>query len=231
MDIQLSGQPSYTLAEVVLRRGETLVAESGAMVAMDKGIGVAPTFHGAGAGVFAGLRAFVVALIRKWLANETIFVNHFTAIADGQRVFLAPSMVGDIVSVPLAASEAITVQAGSWLGGSTSVSLSLQWGGFAALFARESPFFVRCEGPGEILVNAYGAIERVEVDGRFAVDSGHVVAWQGPLTYTIRKAGGWVSSITSGEGLVLEFSGRGTVWMQTRNTSALIGWISPLLPG
>jgi uncharacterized protein (AIM24 family) len=36
--------------------------------------------------------------------------------------------------------------------------------------------------------------------------------------------------VLSGEGLVLEFTGKGTVWLQTRNLSALVGWISPHLP-
>ena len=72
--------------------------------------------------------------------------------------------------------------------------------------------------------------EQVEVDGAYVVDTGHVVAFEGKLRYNLKRVGGWKSTFLSGEGLVLEFNGKGTVWLQTRNLGTLIGWISPLLP-
>jgi uncharacterized protein (AIM24 family) len=35
----------------------------------------------------------------------------------------------------------------------------------------------------------------------------------------------------SGEGLVCEFSGRGRIYIQTRNLKSLVSWLSPMLPG
>jgi uncharacterized protein (TIGR00266 family) len=231
MHVEIDHGPSYAVAVVALERGETIVAESGAMVAMDTHLSATPGFHGGGGGLLSTLAAAVFALVRRFVAGETIFVNAFQARSQAGRVLLAPAMVGDIVHVPLAKGAAVTVQAGSWLAASKGVRLSLQWGGLSALFARESPFFVRCSGPGEVLISSYGGIDAVDVDGEWVVDSGHLVAWQGNLTWTLRKAGGWIGSITSGEGLVLAFKGKGRVWMQTRNTRALIEWITPMLPG
>jgi uncharacterized protein (AIM24 family) len=37
------------------------------------------------------------------------------------------------------------------------------------------------------------------------------------------------SLLFSGEGLVLEFTGRGKLWIQSRNINQLVGWITPLL--
>jgi len=34
----------------------------------------------------------------------------------------------------------------------------------------------------------------------------------------------------SGEGLVMNFRGQGTVWLQTRNLGSMLGWIRPQLP-
>ena len=89
---------------------------------------------------------------------------------------------------------------------------------------------MKCQGDGDVLINAYGAIDKVPVDGKVIVDSGHVVAFEGHLDYRIRRVGGWKSTFLSGEGMVLEFSGTGTLWMQTRNISGLLSWITPLLP-
>ena len=35
----------------------------------------------------------------------------------------------------------------------------------------------------------------------------------------------------SGEGMVLEFKGTGTIWLQTRNVPSLVDWVTPFLPG
>lgn len=230
MHVEIDHGPSYALAVLHLDRGEAVVAESGAMVGMDTQLAASPGFHGGAGGLLSTISAAFYALVRRLIAGESVFVNRFEAKSSG-RLMLAPSMVGDIVHVQLGKGEAITVQAGSWLASTRGVGMSLQWGGFSAIFARESPFFIRCSGPGEVLVNAYGGISCVEVDGEWVVDSGHLVAWQGKLSYSLRKAGGWIGSVTSGEGLVLAFKGSGKVWMQTRNTRALVDWITPMFPG
>jgi uncharacterized protein (AIM24 family) len=36
--------------------------------------------------------------------------------------------------------------------------------------------------------------------------------------------------VASGEGLVCEFTGQGKVYLQSRNTDSLVGWLTPLLP-
>ncbi|MEL6338324.1 MAG: AIM24 family protein [Myxococcota bacterium] len=42
-------------------------------------------------------------------------------------------------------------------------------------------------------------------------------------------SGGIKSLFFSGEGLVCNFSGQGTVYIQSRNLSALVGWLRPFL--
>ena len=39
-----------------------------------------------------------------------------------------------------------------------------------------------------------------------------------------------MSTITSGEGLVCEYEGPGTIFLQTRSTRAFLDWLIPLLP-
>lgn len=231
MQIDIEAKPSYGMAVVTLDRGETVVAESGAMAAMDSGLSVDTTFNGTGSSGFLGfLKAALAGLARKFLAGETMFVNRYTATAEGQRVMLAPAMVGDVMLVPLG-QRAITVQATSYLASAPTVDVELVWGGLSMLFSGEGAFFLKCSGTGDLLVNAYGAIEKLEVDGSYVVDTGHVVAFEGDLTYKVRRAGGWKSTIFSGEGLVQEFTGKGTLWLQTRNLDALVAWLNPHLPG
>jgi len=231
MKIDVEARPSYGMALVQLDKGEAFTAESGAMVAMSDRLVVDTAFNGTGSGGFLDwLQAAFVALVRRFFAGETLFVNKFRATEDGQQVMLAPTMVGDVV-VESTRDSPITVQAGSYLGSTPKVALNLGWGGFSMLFSGEGAFFLKCEGEGDMLINAYGAIEKHALDGKYIVDSGHVVAFEGDIRYTIRRVGGWKSTLLSGEGLVMEFTGKGTLWFQTRNFRSLLGWITPLLPG
>ncbi|MEZ4316417.1 MAG: TIGR00266 family protein [Myxococcota bacterium] len=232
MQIEIESAPSYGMAIVRLDAGERITAESGSMVAMSKGLTVDTTFNGTGSGGFMDwIQAAITGLVRRFLAGETLFVNHFTAQSDGEQVMLSPALVGDVAHIQLDGTNPITVQSSSYLASSRDVSIDLVWGGFSMLFSGEGAFFLKCKGKGDLLINAYGAIEKVEIDGAYRVDGGHVVAFDGDLTYAVRRAGGLKSTLFSGEGIVLEFKGKGTVWMQTRNLSSLISWISPFLPG
>ena len=68
------------------------------------------------------------------------------------------------------------------------------------------------------------------VDGEYIVDTGHIVAFNETLNFTITKAGGsWMTAILGGEGLVCKFQGRGTVWCQSHNPSGFGQAIGPLL--
>ncbi len=232
MQIEVEARPSYGMATVTLNKGDKITAESSSMVAMSSGLGIETHFNGAGGGGFGDwVQAAFTGLVRRFMAGETMFVNTFTGTKDGQQVMLAPSMVGDVEHIVLDGQRKIVVQASSYLASGKGITIDLIWGGFAMLFGGEGAFFLQCKGTGDLLINAYGGIEKLEIDGGYIVDSGHVVAWEGDLKYSIRKAGGWKSAMLSGEGLVLEFKGKGTLWMQTRNLSAFVGWISPFLPG
>jgi len=229
MKVDVEARPSYGMAVVTLDKGETFVSESGAMVAMSSGLSVDTKFNGTGTGFIGWFKAMLAGMARKFLAGESMFVNHFTADTDGQQVMLAPALVGDVERIRMK-GRTVTVQATSYLASGTGVNVSLVWGGFSMLFGGEGAFFLECSGKGPLLINSYGAIEKLEVDGGYIVDTGHVVGWEGDLTYKIKKAGGWKSTLLSGEGLVLEFTGKGTLWLQTRNLSSLIGWLTPQLP-
>ncbi len=232
MEVDLQARPSYAMAVVRMNKGERIVAEAGSMVAMSPGLSVDTGFQGTGGGVVNMVTAVLAGLARKFLAGESMFVNTFRATRDGAEVMLAPSMAGDIVEIDLDGSNPVVVQAESFLAAEPGVTVSLIFGGIGMLLSGEGAFFLKCTGKGKLLVNAYGAIETVELgpDG-YVADNGHVVGWQGKVTYKLRRAGGFMASVTSGEGMVIEFKGDGTVWLQTRNVPSLVQWITPFLPG
>jgi uncharacterized protein (TIGR00266 family) len=98
-----------------------------------------------------------------------------------------------------------------------------------ALFSGEGAFVLDVEGSGELLFNAYGAIVEHDLDGELTVDTGHVVAWEPSVNYSIEGMGGIKQTLFSGEGLVMRFSGTGKIWLQTRTLSETAGWLGPYL--
>jgi uncharacterized protein (TIGR00266 family) len=237
MQIEVESRPSYAMATVTLNQGETFLSEAGAMVAFTQGLGLDTRFASAAdpdAGFFGKLIGLVVtlfaAIVRKVMGGESMFLNEFTATQDGAQVMLAPSLVGDIVHHRLSGEQKLLVQASSFLACSPGIKQKLVFGGLEMILSKEGAFFLECSGEGDLLVNAYGGIVEVEVDGSYVVDTGHLVAYEPSLTARIRSVGGLKATMLSGEGMVLEFTGQGKIYMQTRNLGSFVSWVTPQLP-
>jgi uncharacterized protein (TIGR00266 family) len=218
------------MLRVDLAPGETVVGEAGAMVARHQQLEMAVKLNaGASVGFFATLKALFVALLRKLIGGETFFVNHFTAPLGGS-VWLAPPLAGQVVHRRLN-GELLFLSTGAYLAHTGNVELRLKFGGLRGLLAKEGFFFLGVTGHGDLWFTSYGGVEAVDVNGSYLVDNGHLVGYEGQLTFSIRSAGGGLLGLAaSGEGLVCEFKGQGRLWIQTRNLESLVGWLSPMLP-
>lgn len=221
--------PSFAWLRVQLEAGETVDAEAGAMVMQSPSLALRTRLNTSRrAGVLGRLLGILVAFLRRVLGKETMFINEFSG-PQGGEVVLAPKLAGHITHLRLAGDQSVLVQTGNYLASSGAVETRLRWGGLRALFGGEGVVLLACSGTGELWLNSYGGIMEIPVDGRYVVDSGHMVAFDGSLDFRVRSVGGFKSFLFSGEGLVMEFSGRGRVWIQSRNLNALVGWITPLL--
>lgn len=231
MQFSVEHSPAFAWLRVALAPGDTIQTEAGAMVRRAPHLSMRTRLNASrSTGVFGVVWAFIVALIRRLVGAETMFVNEFSASAPGE-VVLAPSLSGHIMHRRLGASERMLVQTGSYLASTGDVDMRVRWGGLRTLFGGEGLVLLECSGQGDLFLNSYGGILPVEVDGSFVVDTGHIVAFDGALDFRVRSVGGVKAFLFSGEGLVCEFTGRGTVYVQSRNLSALIGWVSPMLGG
>jgi uncharacterized protein (TIGR00266 family) len=219
------------MLRVELVPGQTLVAEAGSMVARSAQVSMAVKLNAGRAGsLWAVVRALVVALIRRLIGGETFFVSHFTAARPG-RVWLAPALSGHIVHRRMN-GESLVLSAGAYLAHVGDIDLRLRFGGLRGILAREGAFFLELSGHGDLWFTSYGAIETVDVHGSYVVDNGHLVGFEGGLTFEIGSAGGGLMGlVASGEGLVCHFRGNGRLYLQTRNLNALVGWLTPFLPG
>ena len=67
---------------------------------------------------------------------------------------------------------------------------------------------VRCTGQGTVFVSSYGAIRQLDLGAgeQHTVDTGHMVAFDDSVQYSVGKSGGWKSTLFSGEGLAVKDS-------------------------
>ena len=220
MQTEILYQPAYSLCRVSLNAGESMRAESGAMVSMSGGVRIETAATG----------GIMKSLGRSLLGGESFFQNTFHADGGGE-VTLAPELPGDIITFDLAGHELI-VQAGSYLASHTGITVESKWGGAKSFFGGEGLFMLKCHGTGTLIICSYGAIHKVSVPAgqNYVVDTGHIVAFPSTMTYNVRKAAGWKSTIFGGEGLVCEFQGPGEIYLQTRSQQAFLSWLIPQLP-
>jgi len=219
MQFEILYKPAYTLLEVKLEAGERIEAESGAMVYMSPGIEITTKTKG---GVLG-------ALTRGLLGGESLFTNTFSAKSKGV-VGLAPPYQGDITHHRLN-GETLFIQNGSYIASSPDLSLDTKWGGAKSFFSREGLFLLKMTGAGDAFISSFGAIHEIELKGEsFTIDTGHMVAFTEGLEYNVKRVGGLKSTILSGEGLVAEFRGTGTLYLQTRSMNSFMDWLVPFLP-
>ena len=222
--------PSHALLRVKLDPSETVITEAGAMVTYSDGMKMEAKLNaGKNAGFVGMITALFVAFIRKVIGGDSFFVSHFSAPENGGEVTIAPALNGSVEHRNLGAGEKLMLTTGAYLASTPGIGLEMKWGGCSGMLAKEGAFFVEASGPGEIWFNSYGGIHPIEIDGTYVVDNGHIVAFDPSLTFTAKKAGkGLMGSLASGEGIVVEFKGQGTVYIQSRNLSALVGWLTKI---
>lgn len=214
---------AFTMLKVHLGAGERLKAESDAMVAMSANVSVEGKLEG---GVLGGLG--------RMLSGEKFFFQTLAAQHGPGEVYLSPAVPGDIMDIELDGTQSYILQKDGFFAGSEDISITTKMQNLAqGIFSGEGFFVIRAGGRGTLFVSSYGAIHPLDVapGEEMIVDNCHLVAWPESMSYTIEKAAsGWISSFTSGEGLVCRFRGPGRVLIQTRNPRGFASWIRQLMP-
>lgn len=222
MDIELTHKPSYTHVVVDLEANESILAEPGAMVSHSETIGIDTTTS----------RDGLLSSAKSMLGGESLFANEFTAEGGPGRITLAPPAPGDVNHYQLTGETLYAVD-GAYLASDPAIDIDSEFGGIKSLLAGASITPLALKGTGDVLIEAFGGIETKELAAgeTYTVDNEHVVAWDGSVSFDARRVGGLKSTLLSGEGLVMDFTGPGTVWYQTRGLDSFIAAIAESLPG
>ncbi|MRW83532.1 TIGR00266 family protein [Pseudoduganella sp. FT26W] len=212
---------------VSLRQGEKIYCESGAMVMMEAALDLKGKITG-------GIGA---ALMRRFANGESFFQQHIEAVRGDGDCLLSPTLPGAMQTLDLG-NQQYMLSDGAFVAATSGVELKVRTQSLGnALFAGSGGFFItETSGVGQAVVSGFGSISQLEVEpGRdVIIDNAHVVAWDSALRYEISVTTGGnsgflsnlVNSQTSGEGLVLRFSGKGKILICSRNSGSLQAWLT-----
>lgn len=221
MDIDVKYGPAYAMAIVTLDHKEQIEVESGAMVGMSPELEMQTEAKG----------GFLKSIGRSMFGGESFFLNTFTASTHGEIIALAPPLPGDIAVIEMR-GETLMVQSGSYLASSAGITVDTKWSGAKTFFGSEGLIMLRISGTGTLIISSYGAIHHMELAAgeEFVVDTGHLVTFEEHLDFNVKKVAGWKSTLFSGEGLVIELKGPGSLTLQSRSQDSFLSWLIPQLP-
>lgn len=213
---------------VALKQGESISCESDAMVMMEDNLDLQGKMQG----------GLLSALARRLVNGESFFQQHITATRGDGDCLLAPMMPGGIEVLDVGATQ-YKIADGAYMAASSGVSVTAQAQQLGtALFAGTGGFFIgQTAGSGQVAVSGFGSLFSLDVspENPMTIDNGHVVAWDSRLNYQIALStnrqnkgllGNIINSVTSGEGIVLKFSGRGKIIICSRNIGSFSSWVA-----
>ena len=232
MQISIRDTGLFGHVDVTLDANDTFTSDAGALFKMTSNTHLDTSTRQRGSG-----GGGILSAAKRLLGGASFFLTQYGS-KDGQPVHLslAPTMPGDCAEIDIDGSCKWYCTGGSWIGCGGDVSINTEFAGFKkGLVGGEGMFYIVCSGKGPVLISAFGKIHKIQVDGEYNVDSGHVVAYQDSLQVDVGVAsgagfGGFVTSGLVGEGFVMKFKGNGVVYTQSHSSTRLGQSVGPTLP-
>ena len=234
VDYEIFGN-DMQVVEVELDRGETIIAEAGAMNWMEDDI-VYEAKMGDGSNQDEGLMGKLLSAGKRALSGESLFLTHFTNTSNSKRrVAFAAPYPGHILPIDLSQMGGeLLCQKDAFLcaalGTELSIAFTRKLG--AGFFGGEGFILQHLLGDGMAFVHAGGSVIKKELNNEtLRVDTGCLVAFSSSVDYEIEMTKGLKSMFFSGEGLFLAtLRGTGIVYLQSLPFSRLADRIIEQVP-
>ena len=222
MKYEIKYRPSYSMLVVYLDQDESIMAEAGAMSYMTPNIEIRTRMR---------QRSIWSALKLSVIGAQSFFVNEYIARNGPGEIGLVAAPIGDVTVLKVSSGRGYIIQKASYIASTPNISLDIKWQGFTKGLFGQGLFMIKAEGEGDLFINTFGAIDRHDLlpGEKLIVDNFHLVAFSSSCSYVVRRIGGLKELFLSGEGLVVEITGPGEVYLQTKNLSEFVNWLWTLL--
>jgi uncharacterized protein (TIGR00266 family) len=216
---------------VSLKQGDKIYCESDAMVMMEANLDLRGRMNGGIGG----------AIMRRFANGESFFQQHIEAVRGDGDCLLSPMLPGAIEIIDVGARQYL-LNDGAFVAATSGTEMKVRMQNIGnAMFAQSGGFFVmETSGSGQVVVSGFGSMFQLDVTpGKdLTIDNSHVVCWDSTLQYQVSVTtgsasggglsgmiGNLVNSATSGEGIVLRFSGSGKIYVCSRNRDSFVAWV------
>lgn len=195
---------------VTLDPGETVQAESGAMMFMEEGIEASTELQG---GIFGG--------VKRLVGGESLFMALFTNNGSARsRIAFAAPYPGKIIPLDLSETGDMICQRDAYLCSAYGIRIEMAFTKRlgAGFFGGEGFILQRLSGDGLAFIHAGGTVIKHDLGPgqSLSVDTGCLVALDTRVTYDIKMVSGIKTALFGGEGLFYaHLEGPGTVYLQT----------------
>jgi uncharacterized protein (TIGR00266 family) len=228
IDYQIYGE-EMQFVEIELDPYETVIAEAGGMMMMDRDIEMTTIFgDGSHKVESGGIWGKVLSAGKRLITGESLFLTAFTHAGTGKkRVAFASPYPGKIVPLDLTELEGkVVCQKDAFLCAAKGVSVGIEFSrrlgrGF---FGGEGFIMQKLEGDGLAFLHAGGHVVEKElmIGEVLRVDTGCLVGFTRDVDYDIEMVKGVRNMFFGGEGLFYaRLEGPGKVWVQSLPFSRL----------
>jgi len=225
MDYSIDYGPAFSVLNLTMRSGESILTQPGSMLSMSTGFEIKAKAGG------HLERPGAMGSMKSLMTGESFFTSIFTAKRDEQNIALAPEFNGEILALDVSTSDYYLTK-GAFLACSPEIKIKTEYKGFKSVIAKKGFFLMRASGHGLLFISSHGAIVRKTLakDEGIAIDNNYVLAFNTDVHYELVKATSDLKdAVLSGEGLVNRYLGPGEVIYQTRAVERRSGFFTALI--
>ncbi|MCL2839288.1 MAG: TIGR00266 family protein [Defluviitaleaceae bacterium] len=206
---------SFPVVICELEKGETVVTQRGGMSWRTAGIKMDTNTTG---GVLKGLK--------RTLAGNSMFLNHYTAMIEDQEIAFGLSFPGEIMVYDVSGGKDLIAQKNAFIACTSGVDIDIHFNKRlgAGLFAGEGFILERFSGNGLVFIEIDGASKEYNLAAgeKLVIDQGNLAAMEPTVSFDIEMVKGLKNIAFGGEGLLLgNLIGPGKVWLQTLPISGM----------
>lgn len=215
---------SFPVVECTLKKGESMITQSGAMAYMDAHFDMETSTNG-GLGKVVG----------RLFTREKLFQNIYTATEDNAKIAFGTCVPGSIMAIKLEKGQTLLCQKSSFLASYGNIELSTFFNKKigVGIFGGEGFIIQKITGEGIVFIEIDGSMKEFELaeNEQLILSTGHLVSMSDTCSIDVKTVKGLKNIFLGGEGLFnTVITGPGKVTVQTMPLPKLATCIIPYLP-
>lgn len=171
-------------------------------------------------------------MFRSALTSEAMFLTTYTGTSNSGQILKCSSIFpGHILDMQLKPNERLMISPKCLLCFTDNLVTNSKRrlrGIFMSEGIYQTEIINNSNKPGMVWLSSYGGVEKLllKSNERLKVDNGLFLCASTDVKYDITKLGGIKSTILSGEGIVMEFTGPCTLYVQGNSIDNLLNYIT-----